>query len=392
MRVRLNQERLGIAGNYGASNTMTLALVTLYGETDTVRGYRANRSRFTAFLNECTQATPPDCPSQQRIRELCPLSKRLKLYVSEWGMAEPSHYVILHRIIQPGVPDVFQLKCARLLRRSANLDAMIDGITMTWPSNNPEVACGQTPIIERRHMSGASVSVEVLECDELKRELRVSVETMGLYCNPSEVSVWGHPGKTVFSIADDGEISLVRVRPHAPNVTKFNVILWGDVGSNVLGDAHDMPRHIVPQIKGAEEYMPLDSVETNMLRWALETRILPYIAISHTTQRGDIFCLSYDPEADDCIVTRVAENHKIVGLPKVLRVTGDGEDVYVPDLALADRLKTLFLKGTHTETIRRLLRTMGYKNWEHLRVAFENWGLPLTLEEEDRMSIIKSEL
>ena len=387
MRVRLNQE-----GPYGASNTMTLALVTLYGETDTVRGYRANRNRFTAFLAECVAQTPPDCPSQQRIRELCPVAKRVKLYVSEWGMTEPSHYVILHRVTTPGLPDIFKLGCARLLRCLSNLDSMIDGVHITWPSNNPEVACGQTALLMRQHMSGASVSVDMEASPELQQELLLSVETMHLFNSQDVVSVWGHPGKTVFEVTPNGVISLVRVRPHAPNVVKFNVVLWGDVAGNVLPDARDMPRHIVPQIKGAEEYMPLDSVETNMLRWALESRLLPYIAISHTTQRGDIFCLSYDPEADDCIVTRVAENHKIVGLPKVLRVVGNGEDVYVPDLALADRLKTLFLKGTHTETIRRLLRTMGYKNWEHLRVAFENWGLPLTLEEEDRMSIIKSEL
>jgi hypothetical protein len=258
---------------------------------------------------------------------------------------------------------------------------MIDGVTITWPSNNPEVACGQTAIIERRHMSGASVSVEVLESDELQRELRLSVETAQLYNSQTEVSVWGHPGKTVFEVTPD-DIKLVRVRPHAPNVTKPSVILWGDATSNALGDAHDLPRHIVPQIKGMTPYDPVDALETNMLRWALEARLLPYIAISHTTTRGDIFALTYEPESDEAFVTQIATNHKIIGLPRVLRIDNKGKDVYVPDLALAERLKKLFFEGTHINAIRRLFQTMGYTEWNHIPMAFENWGLPLTLEEE----------
>ena len=390
MRIKLNQERLGVAGYYGASNTMTIALVTLYGMADIIKSYRTERRRFTAFLRDCCNTVPTDNPAQQRIRELCPQSKRIKLYISEWGLAEPSHYVILHRIAQTDKPDVFQLKCARLLRRLTDLDAMIDGITITWPSNNPEVACGQQAIIERRHMSGASVSVEVLESDELQRELRLSVETAQLYNNQSIVSVWGHPGKTVFEITSD-DIKLVRVRPHAPNVSKFNVILWGDATNNALGDAHDLPRHIVPQIKGTTPYDPVDALETNMLRWALEARLIPYIAISHTTTRGDIFALTYEPESDEAFVTQIATNHKIIGLPRVLRIDNRGADVYVPDLALAERLKKLFFAGTHIYPIQQLIRTMGYKKWEDIPLAFENWGLPMSVEDEDRFMSMKVE-
>ena len=390
MRVRLNQARLGPAGHYGAASTMALALVTLYNVTpDTIlTDYKNARVRFTAFMLECTKATPPDCPSQAKLRELCPTAMRVKLYISEWGMTEPSHYVVLHR-----VGDVFKLGCARLLKRQADMDSMIEGITITWPSNNPEVAAGQAPTLKRLHMSGASVGVELLDTPELQRELRLSVETAHLYHNQNQVSVWGHPGKTVFEVLPSGTITLIRVRPHAPNVTKPTVILWGDVSSNAVPDATEMSRHIVPQIKGAVPYSPTDATETNMLRWALESRLLPYIAISHTTQRGDIFCLSYDPESDESFVVCVATNHKIVGLPRVLRINNKGTDVYVPDLALAERLKNLFLnQPTHTEQVRRLFRTMGYTAWEHIRLAFDNWGLPLTLEEEDQLEILRAGL
>ena len=142
MRVKLNQERLGVARHYGASSTMTIALATLYGAEGIPQSYRAQRQRFTAYMGDCVAQIPRDNETQARLRELCPVAKRVKLYISEWGMAEPSHYVILHRVTTPNQPDVFQLGCARLLTRQANMDSMIDGVKITWPSNNPEVACG----------------------------------------------------------------------------------------------------------------------------------------------------------------------------------------------------------------------------------------------------------
>jgi hypothetical protein len=171
------------------------------------------------------------------------------------------------------------------------------------------------------------------------------------------------------------------------------VILWGDVSNDVLCQAIPLPRHIVPQIKGAEIYEPIDTVEEAMLKWALEARLLPYIAISHTTTRGDIFALTYDPEADEAFVTKVATNHKIVGLPRVLRIDNKGTDVYVPDLALAERLKKLFFENIHTFAMQRLLKTMGYPaDWAFIEMAFDNWGLPLNPEETERLEIIRSGL
>ena len=394
MRVRLNQVRLGPAGHYGASSTMTLALATLYASDPEaiLNDYRRARLRFTAYMSECTKATPPDNAQQAKLRELCPRAAKVKLYISEWGMMEPSHYVVLHRFTTPGRPDVFRLACARLLKRQADMDSMIEGITISWPSNNPEVASGQTPLLRRLHMSGASVGVELLESTELQRELRLSVETAHLYNNQDIVAVWGHPGKTVFDVSTD-PITLVRVRPHAPNVTKFTVILWGDVSNDAVRQAQDLPRHIVPQIKGAEMYEPIDTLEETLFKWALETRLLPYIAISHTTTRGDIFALTYDPELDDSFVTKVATNHKVIGLPRVLRINNKGTDVYVPDLALAERLKKLFFENTHTFAMQRLLKTMGYAiDWDFIGMAFDNWGLPLSPEENEKLEIIRSGL
>jgi len=394
MRVKIKQEQKD--HSYGASNSMTLALVTLYGDAgNVIQEYKKQRQRPSAYMKDCTQQIPTDNLVQQQLQKLCPLSKRVKLYVSEWGMREPSHYVILHKI--EGQP-LFRLACARLLRRLPDYDALIDGITIMWPDNNPEVACGQTPIIERKIMSGASASIEILGSPELQRELRLAVDVAHLYSNNTTVAVWGHPGKTVFEVTPDS-IVLVRVRPHVSPPTKFNVILWGSASNNCLADAASLPRHIVPQIKGAEPYQPVDTLEINLLRWALDARLLPYVAISKTTTRGDIYTLAYDPDVDEAFITQIAANHKIVGLPRVLRINNKGHDIFVPDLLMAERLKRLFFDDTggeavhhkHTTAFRRLLgMTMGYKTWDDIALAWETWNLPLSSEEENVFEILRS--
>jgi hypothetical protein len=333
---------------------------------------------------------------------MCPSSKRIKLYIQQWGMTNPSHYVILHKVEHPTArTTVFKLACARLLSCTLDSISLIDGVLMQWPDPNPKVACGQTPILTRIMTAGAStLSAEILSSPELQRELRMAADVANLYGSPKEYSVWTKPGKAVFSVPDTecGEISVTRIRPYATNVTKPNVILWGDVSNNALPDAPELQRHIIPQIKNAEPFITDDPLLTRMLRFALETRLLPYIAVSRSMTRGDIYALTCDSESET-FVAQIATNHKVTGLPQVIRYNNEGADVYVPDLVLAGHLKTLFFDrsggdtvyASHVHTLRGLLKTMGYSTWEHISLAMKNWHVTLTLEEDEALEAMRLE-
>jgi hypothetical protein len=276
---------------------------------------------------------------------------------------------------------------------------MIDGILMTWPDSNPEVGCGQQAQVVYT-LSASALTDSVLSNLEIQRELRLGVDVMNLYGSPTKYPVWTHPGKTVFSIGEDGIPVLLSIKPYQKTVTKPNVILWGDVTNDSLPDAPELPRHIVPQIKHAEPFASPDALLTRLLRFTLETRLLPYIAVSKTSTRGDIYSLSYEPDREEAFVTCIAENHKCVGLPQVLLIDNEGTEVFVPDLVLAAHLKTLFFNTSagedvhkaHVHALRGLFKTMGYTTWEHIQLAFKNWRVTLTSEEETQLEILEAEI
>lgn len=393
MRIRVKTQK-----SYGgAAHTMVLALATLYNEPDNIiEVYKKQQDRPGAFMKECTQQIPPDNSVQAQLRKLCPTAARLKLYIRAWGMDKPSYFVILHRATpSPGEGEaVFNLGCDRML--SAPPGGLIDGVLISWPDAHPDAACGETPILSRIAVSGTASGLEILDNKELQRELRLAADVVNLYGSPKEYSVWTKPaGKVVFNINTlSGDITLVKVKPYAATPTKPNVILWGNISNTTLENAADLPQHILPQIKGAKPYDAIDGITTNMLRWTLEARLLPYIAIAKTATRGDIFTLSYDPEADDSFVIQVATNHKITGLPKVLRV----DNHFVPDLILGQTLKKLFFDDSFGEAVHKrhvralclLFRLMDCGTMEEIALAFNTWGVPLLLAEEDQFEIIKA--
>ena len=389
MRIRVRH-----SGAYEAAHSMTLALVTLYSgpETDIVTEYRKQSRRPSAFMAECVGILPtPENEVQAALRECCPVSKRIKLYIKKWALDKPSHYVILHRTPE----GTFKLGCNRLLSCTTEPDALIDGVLMTWPNANPQIGCGQKAIVQRIFASGISAPTEILTVPELRRELMLAITVARLYQSSDTFTVWTHPGKAVFRLLEDGELVLVKTRPYATPPTKPNVVIYGDVTNNTVPEATSLPRHILPSIKGAVQMEQCDTKLGRLLKYALEARLLPYLAVATTPTRGNVYALSYDPEADDYNVAEIGTNRKIVGMPQVLRIDNQGDDVFVPDLDLAIQLKAMFFDPDvrlHIEALKGLLRMMGYKTWEEIELAFHNWDLPLTAEEDEKFEIVRSEL
>lgn len=396
--MRIKVRRIGV---YEPAHSMTLALVTLYAalDADIITEYKQQSRRPSAFMAECASTLPtPENPIQAALRECCPVSKRIKLYIKKWALDRPSHYVILHRVSQPGVPDTFKLGCNRMLSCTAkDIDSLIDGVLMTWPNADPSVGCGQTATIQRIFASGISAPTEILTLPELRRELMLSIEVARLYQTSDTFTVWTHPGKAVFRVVDDdSNLVLVKTRPYATPPIKPNVVIYGDVTDNIVGQAAELPRHILPQIKGAVPMEGGDPALVRLLKWALEARLLPYLAVATTQTRGNVYALSYDPEANDAFVAEIGTNKKIVGMPQVLRIEKNGESAFVPDLDLAILLKAMFFAPDvklHLNALTGLLRVMGYKGGlDMAELAFRNWDLPMDAEEDEKFEIVRSGL
>jgi hypothetical protein len=372
---------------YGNAHSMVLALATIYG-LEPIEAYQQNKNRPSAFMQECVAQVPTDNPAQKKLRELCPVSKRVRLYVKGWGMDTPSCYVILHK-----VTGVYKLGCDRLFSNEKNF---VDGILITWPDQNPEMACGETPIFQRIVVSASTVGIEILETPELRRELLLSAAVLDICSLAKTYTVWTHPqGRSVFHIdPTTQDISLIKVKPYdSPTIQKMNCLLWGNASNDVLPDAPELSMHIVPQIKGATPAIT-DPLLTNLLRYALEGRLLPFLAISKTTTRGDIYTLSYDPETDEVFPCLLGSNRKCTGLPCFLRYDNEGSEVFVPNLATGQLIKDLLfapdVPPARVTALRGLFRTMAYQEWEQFPRAFRLWNCPLSPEEREQLQIIKS--
>ena len=391
-----------------------LACINLYTEDSGIDSilysFNSHKYKGTAYLNECLGKRAPDNMFQQALKNIAPKARKLRLHIKMWGSPIPSHYIVIHRNPET---DLFELSSNRIIEFPASYKTFRDGICVTWPNHNPDVACGQQFILTRIVGGGVGVTTVIAELEsipEVQRELSLAVDTAKLFTNKDEFSVWTNPGKFVCKIAKPSDSSwvkphtfeIIRTRPYTHNVSKPVCILWANPDADLAFSPH--PRYILPQIKNATQFRPDSPELDNFLFYTLDARLLPFVAVAKEN-RATIYTLSYSSQLKNAFSVVIGNRlaSKCSHIPMVTLVDLPPEEVtnirkyrLAPNITMTQFIYSEYFHGNlgddkaHADrqsALISIMKLMGYTFKEHLPIAFKNWGIQLTDQELGQLEL-----
>jgi len=334
---------------------------------------------------------------------MAPRSLKLRVYFKNWALPQASHYAILKRDSK----GLFYLSSNRIMSIPVGAPIQTDGVLVTWPDIDPNIACGEQPAFARITGGGASVETLVNELNtvpELQRELSLGVETAAFLTSGKDFGIRVSPGKVVVRVSKISsepavtphEFTIVRCRPYASNVTKPVCVLWGNVTQQAdgLSDAPRLPRYIIPQIKDTEEFRTAIPELTRFLTSTLETRLLPYVLVTAPRDRhATCYALCYDYDGHCVYIAQLFRRliANCIDLPTVHMVeSSDGKHRMLPNVSLISYLHRQLFYGNlgdnkafeaRRNALEMVFKVLGYPSKNFIKLAFKNWHVDLTTEE-----------
>jgi hypothetical protein len=373
-----------------------VALMQLYSPDDSDRLTLYSQYYGNTYLIQCANhaIAPAATHLQSELSKMAPTARILRLYVS--GSSNPTHYIVLRR---KTLQDPWTINRRRLCEATSPLK---DGVFIRWPNSDPYAAIMHKPTLTRL-FGGGSIAApllidEIASIPELYRELSLSILAASLCIPGDEFSVWTKPGKVVYRVDPHTHnpyllplnLTLLRRRPYAQNITKPKCIIWADCPPDAMETAADLPRHIVPQIKGLTPH-PFDWDDfqlASLIREPLMARLLPFLGVI-AKNRVTLYGLSYDPIRREPF-TAVYQTNRMLktskDLPLVMRIANPDKP-YVPNSVLISIVKhhltcedqmppsTAFIN--RFLAMRFIMHACGYHTIPSYIQAFRDWNDPL---------------
>ena len=336
---------------------------------DLIRLYRRWRNRASAFFDACLsgEITPVANGFQADMNALMPESRTAHLYLPEWGSSKPA----FHASLIKADDGLWRLRHRRL--RPVPGTPARDGVVILWGdvTPSPDVAVARTPTLDRVLTGGvgcADFGAEAETCFEVRRQLSHAVIVAQLFdaLHHDRLLTQHDPGKVVLHVntgIGDGwthphEFTVLAVRPYAlPRTQKARVLIWANASDAGLY-VPQMPRCILPAVKGATIYRgnEHDRTEGKLLSELLLSRLLPLVGVLRPDQTVDVYGLHYDNNQGRSVLAEFGKGLPLQtcnGLPLVRL----GEDrarqhLWIPNMVLLTVLREAIYDPTPDEAAR----------------------------------------
>jgi len=377
---------------------VSLALMNIYGETDIENLYKSTRYGVS-YITQCSEGTRLPQPNdyQTQLAEMSADAQQIHLCFQHWGDAI-SHYIVLHRMPS----GLYRITANRVMQITKNFRK--DGILCVWPSSDPDIACGLTMALQSHVGPSMSILVEDLSLhSEVLRELMLSQNVSEIIYAHDNIDLWFARGKGVFSTTYPAPylpfvslptINCLRTRPYVELPTKKSMIIRADISNTISPTMPSAYRHIIPSFTDTFTEASTTPEVTRILRFALETRLLPYLGLQKPQNRKiTLFTLNFDGEYVYPVI--LADNMQLQSAARLPVLFLDNKPSPTLMQALYDNLfhsefddHNYYLHRVNS--IRMFLKVIDAP--DDLTKTFIRWGFNLTHEQMSQLDDLIDEL